>query len=427
MPAIKTIKVRGGVASLWTSTNPILAEREIGIEVDTLYMKVGDGSTSWNSLPYATVSKEYIDALALGIVTSWKAPVKVATTANGTLASDFENGDTVDGVVLTTGDRILLKNQSSQSENGIYVVEASGAPTRSSDANVAAELEGAAVTVQQGTSNANTTWIQTTDGITLGVSSIAWSQLGTSVPTADASTPGITKLYTTPDGANTDGAVSQAGINAKNRLSRSITANDSVIQADDNAWLVINSATPITITLDSLTALSKFSIINIGAGEVTFANGSGVTKTGASKLRGQVGADIPMAVVFYTTSTTPAVGAGTNDLDQTIVVTSGGTIDLDLNNQPGRMFVGDASFASAKSITISNDGEGLIINFKFILTNVAAVLTFPDAFQMQTNDGRWNNTPPKTFTPAATGKHEFSATYDIQNLTWELKATNQYP
>lgn len=157
------------------------------IQVNSTQIKnIADGTD-----PQDAVSKAQLDAAALGIVTSWKAPVKVSTTVAGTLASDFENGDTIDGVVLATGDRILIKNQAAATENGIYVVAASGAPARSSDANVAAELEGAAVTVQQGTSNANTTWIQTTDAINLGVSNIVFAQLGTSVPDADATTKGI--------------------------------------------------------------------------------------------------------------------------------------------------------------------------------------------------------------------------------------------
>lgn len=114
----------------------------------------------------------------------WKAAVKVATTANGTLASAFANGQTVDGVTLVTGDRILLKNQSDQTANGIYTVNTSGAPTRATDADSASELEGAAVLVQQGTTNANTSWQQTTDGITLGSSNIVWATLGTGLPAA---------------------------------------------------------------------------------------------------------------------------------------------------------------------------------------------------------------------------------------------------
>lgn len=138
----------------------------------------------------------------------WKDAVKVATTTLGVLATSFENGDTIDGVVLVTGDRILIKDQVTQSENGIYIVALTGAPTRSGDANSAAELEGATVPVQQGSSNANTSWTQTTDGITLGSSNIVFTQIGTSVPDATSSTKGIAKLYTAL-GTNTDGAIDQ--------------------------------------------------------------------------------------------------------------------------------------------------------------------------------------------------------------------------
>jgi hypothetical protein len=63
---------------------------------------------------------------------AWKEPVRCASTANVTLASGVENGDTLDGITLATGDRILLKDQSTGSQNGIYTVNASGAPTPAS-------------------------------------------------------------------------------------------------------------------------------------------------------------------------------------------------------------------------------------------------------------------------------------------------------
>ena len=77
------------------------------------------------------VNKNYVDSIAVGL--TWKNSVRVGTTVNGTLATDFEDGDTVNGVTLATGDRILLKAQTSAVENGIYVVNATGAPTRASD------------------------------------------------------------------------------------------------------------------------------------------------------------------------------------------------------------------------------------------------------------------------------------------------------
>ena len=120
--------------------------------------------------------KAYVDAKVAGL--SWKQAVRAATTAAGTLASDFENGDTLDGVTLATGDRILLKNQSSASENGIYVVAASGAPTRATDADAGAELVNASIYVSEGTANADTQWTCTTNApITLGSTSLAFAQL----------------------------------------------------------------------------------------------------------------------------------------------------------------------------------------------------------------------------------------------------------
>ena len=68
----------------------------------------------------------------------FKLSCKVATTGSGTLSSDYENGDTIDGVTLSTGDRILIKDQSPATENGIYIVNISGSPTRSTDMNSSA-------------------------------------------------------------------------------------------------------------------------------------------------------------------------------------------------------------------------------------------------------------------------------------------------
>ncbi len=84
--------------------------------------------------------------------------VRAATTANGTLASAFANGQTVDGVPLATGDRILIKNQTTGAENGVYVVKATGAPDRAPDWPAGADVVGFAARVTAGTANANTVW-----------------------------------------------------------------------------------------------------------------------------------------------------------------------------------------------------------------------------------------------------------------------------
>ncbi len=106
---------------------------------------------------------------------TWHTDVRVASTANVTLASAVENGDTIDGVVLATGNRVLLKNQTSSIENGIYTVNASGAPTRATDMDAAGEADRAAVEVTAGTVNVGTSWYQSAVNPTPGTNAMTWA------------------------------------------------------------------------------------------------------------------------------------------------------------------------------------------------------------------------------------------------------------
>ncbi len=121
-------------------------------------------------------TKAYVDATAQGL--DVKASVKVATVASGALATAFANGQTVDGYVLQTGDRILIKNQSTGSENGIYTVNASGTPTRATDADTNGKVSPGLFTfVEQGSTNADSGWILTNDGaITVGTTALVFQQ-----------------------------------------------------------------------------------------------------------------------------------------------------------------------------------------------------------------------------------------------------------
>ena len=120
-------------------------------------------------------NKGYVDSVAQGLDT--KASVVAATTTNGTFATAFANGQVVDGVTLATGNRILIKNQTDQTTNGIYVVAASGAPSRSTDMDLGSEFPSAYVFVEQGTNNADTGWVCTNNSpVTLGSTNIVWAQ-----------------------------------------------------------------------------------------------------------------------------------------------------------------------------------------------------------------------------------------------------------
>lgn len=122
-------------------------------------------------------TKNYVDTFMQGL--AWKDSVRAATTANGTLATAFANGQVIDGVTLATGDRILLKNQTAGAENGIYTVNSAGAPTRAVDADSSGDLVNAAVFVSEGTTLADTAWVmQTNAPITVGSTTLTWAQFG---------------------------------------------------------------------------------------------------------------------------------------------------------------------------------------------------------------------------------------------------------
>lgn len=136
--------------------------------------------------------KSYVDNLLAGL--KWKPTVVAASTAAGTLASDFENGDTLDGVVLATGNRILLKDQAAGAENGIYIVAASGAPTRATDADAGSELVNATVIVEQGTVNADKAFVCTNNAITLGVTAITFVNFAATITGALLATNNLSDL-----------------------------------------------------------------------------------------------------------------------------------------------------------------------------------------------------------------------------------------
>ena len=119
-------------------------------------------------------TKAYVDAVkqALDI----KDSVRVATTANITIASDLGVGDSIDGVTLADGDRVLVKNQSTGSENGIYL--AGSSPVRSADANASSEVtSGMFCFVEEGTVNGDNGFVLTTnDPITLDTTALTFTQ-----------------------------------------------------------------------------------------------------------------------------------------------------------------------------------------------------------------------------------------------------------
>ena len=170
----------GGVASLTGTANEVEVTNvgtayTIGLPDNvTLGGNLTINGTPSNSTHAAT--KGYVDSVAEGL--HIHASAVAATTTNIDLATALENGDVLDGVTLATGDRVLVKNQSNAAQNGIYVVQASGAAVRATDFDAPAEVDGGDfIFVTGGTVNDNTGWVQTSTGVTtIGTDPIVFTQ-----------------------------------------------------------------------------------------------------------------------------------------------------------------------------------------------------------------------------------------------------------
>lgn len=283
-----------------------------------------DGSTLSNIRVATTpsdindaASKSYVDATANGL--DVKASVRAATTAAGTLASDFANGDAIDGVTLATNDRILIKDQADGSENGIYTVNASGAPTRATDFDADAEVTAGAFTfVEEGTTNGDTGHVLSTNGsITVGSTSMAFTQFsGAGLLTAGT---GLTKTGNTLDVIGGNGIVANA--------------NDMAIDiAADSALAFSGGKLDVTVDLSDSTndVTGTLAAGNGGTGVTSLGN---VTDAGSSR-------------VTITGGTGAAIKAMTFDVNEG---------NLDLANVGGSLAL--ASQVSG-TLPIANGGTG---------------------------------------------------------------------
>jgi len=142
-------------ASLGLGTISTQAANSVAISGGTI---TGLGSPSASS---DAATKNYVDNLVTGLKT--RIITRVATTGNINLTNALENGDTLDGITLATGNKVLVKDQTDATENGIYDVVASGAASRNTDYNTVAELAGQLVIVQEGSANADKIFLCTTD------------------------------------------------------------------------------------------------------------------------------------------------------------------------------------------------------------------------------------------------------------------------
>ena len=246
--------------------------RADGVQAFTADQPMGGFKITGLGTPTAAtdaVTKSYADALSNGL--DLKASVRVATTTAGTLATSFENTDVVDGVTLATGDRILIKDQASGSENGIYTVNTSGSPTRATDADVSAEVTAGMFTfVEEGTVNSDSGWVLTNNGaITLNTTALTFTQFsGAGQITAGA---GLTKSGNTIDAVGT-----------ANRIV--VNANDIDIGTDVVTLTGSQTLTNKSIVATQLTGTLQAGQVPAFTGDISNTAGSLTTAIGANKV-----------------------------------------------------------------------------------------------------------------------------------------------
>ena len=169
---VDNIKINGNViSSTDTNGNIVLNPNGSGV-INANTSKITNVVDPTQAQDAAT--KAYVDAVKTGL--DFKDSVRVATTGNITIASDLNVGDTIDGITLADGDRVLVKDQSTASQNGIYTAGAS--PARATDADADAEVTaGLFVFVEEGTANSDNGYVLSTDGtITVGSTALTFTQ-----------------------------------------------------------------------------------------------------------------------------------------------------------------------------------------------------------------------------------------------------------
>ena len=158
-----------GNGSTWVAENGATARASLGLGTIATQaansVSISGGSITGLGTPSSSsdaATKVYVDNLVTGLKT--RIICRVATTANITTATDLQAGDTLDGVTLVEGDRILVKNQSTDTQNGVYLTAASGQnAARDPEFDTVAELAGQMVIVQEGSAGADKFFLCTTN------------------------------------------------------------------------------------------------------------------------------------------------------------------------------------------------------------------------------------------------------------------------
>jgi len=203
-------------------------------------------------------TKNYVDS-AVSSDIYWKEPCRVATTANIDLSSAPA---AIDGVTLANNDRVLVKDQTTQSQNGVYVfASASSAMTRATDADSAAEINGAAVFIKEGSTSADQGFNMNAEVVNFGTDAITWVQFtGLGQITAG---DGLTKTANRLDVSVGNGIQIQSdSVTFRAGAALDFAGGDVDVQVDDSS-IEINGSGNLQVKSNGITSAM------IGSNQVT--------------------------------------------------------------------------------------------------------------------------------------------------------------
>jgi hypothetical protein len=238
---------------------------------DASNVSISGGSVTGLGEPSANSdasTKSYVDQAVAGLRT--RIIAEAATTANIDLTADLQNGDTLDGVTLVTGDRVLVKDQTDDTANGLYIVVASGTASRDPQFDTIAELSGQMIVVNQGSTNDNKIFLCTTDSDgSLGSTSITY----TVITPSNVGT--VTSIGVADSGAG-EFTVGSSPVTSSGNITLAVNsiANTKITGLGTSSTLDVGTSANNVVQLDGtakLPAVDGSQLTNIDAASAGFA------------------------------------------------------------------------------------------------------------------------------------------------------------